>query len=116
MYLNKINNNIGFNAMISRDVTINLKNGIDVIPSALIAKLSTLSDKDVYVAKQDLEPIKIQKSILNLLCLELKKGDKVKVTVDETYPKNLFQALISCFESKNLSECSHAASTLPDCV
>ena len=95
-----------FAGKIERDVIISQQNGIHCRPAGFITKLNRYSPQDVYIQKENREPEKIG-SIISLLALELHRGDKVKLIVDDSYPDDkLFDAITKCLSAKDVNECA----------
>ena len=97
-------NYLCFSKNIEREVTISQPYGIHVRPAGLIVKLSKLSPQDIYIQKENKKPENVNRSLISLLLLELQRGEKIKVIVDDTYPKPLLDAITGCLGAKSFDE------------
>ena len=103
MNISKINN-LNFSGSVERDVTILQPHGIHVRPAGLLIRLSQLTPQDIYIQKENKKPENIKHSLISILLLELQQGEKIKVIVDDTYPKSLLDAITSCLGAKSFEE------------
>lgn len=97
-------NNLKFSGSIERDVIISQPYGIHIRPAGLIVKLSKLTPQDIYIQKENKKPENVNRSLISLLLLELQRGEKIKVIVDDTYPKPLLDAITGCLGAKSFDE------------
>jgi len=104
MQVTKVHSNTNFAGELSQFVTVIQNHGIHTRPAHYIVKLLELSDKDIFLYSKRVPSIKLKPSLMEMLILEIQKGDKIELVADKRYPKRLFKAIGECFGAKDVKE------------
>lgn len=81
-------------------ITINLENGLEATPAAMLVQVASRYDSTIYVQSED-EKVKVNaKSIMGMMSLGLNAGEKVVVVADGKDEKEAVQNIENYLNGK----------------
>lgn len=81
-------------------ITINLENGLEATPAAMLVQVASRYDSTIYVQSED-EKVKVNaKSIMGMMSLGLNAGEKVVVVADGMDEKEAVQNIENYLNGK----------------